>query len=78
MNPMKQLRGELSEARAKNAKLEKLYVKMSKDYGELITTSIELENKHEAMAEGLARFCGGCSEKDGNLCGGCLLNKWLY
>jgi len=78
MNPTKQLRKELNIERAENAKLEKLYVKMTNDYGELITSNIELEKRSDAMTEDLASFCESCSEREGALCQECLLNKWLY
>ena len=77
-NPMKQLRADLSKERAENQRLEKLYVMMTNDYDELITSNIELEKEYDAKMEDLANFCASCSERDGALCQSCLLNKWLY
>ena len=78
MNPTKLLREDLSKSKAEFARLEKLYGKLTNAHSELITSNIELDRTHEAMAEGLAKFCEGCSERGGALCQGCLLNKWLY
>jgi len=78
MNPTKLLREDLSKCKAESARLEKLYGKLTNAHSELITANIELERASDAMREGLGEFCGGCSERAGALCQGCLLNKWLY
>lgn len=78
MNPTKALRADLTKIKATHARLVKNYEELKDQHAELIKANIALERASEEMTEGLERFCEGCSERDGALCQGCLLNKWLY